>query len=187
MIMSGNEAWWSREMFSGRWRKVDRDGADITLSGRLFQTVGPADDKSLSERYSNLVCCSDQAVTSQQRSAISETRRRSSQRWRHSNVPLSLKLARGRLITAQSCPRPLAQRWRHSNVLRSVTRTAAAPHTAPLFQPGTSRPLLHEAGRHGVKLGCRNVGDGGGGIGARPTRNFRVLATPNSCVPTPFS
>jgi len=29
-----------------RWRKVDRDGADITLSGRLFQMVGPATGKA---------------------------------------------------------------------------------------------------------------------------------------------
>jgi len=29
-----------------RWRKVDRDGADITLSGRLFQIVGPATGKA---------------------------------------------------------------------------------------------------------------------------------------------
>jgi len=35
MIMSGNEAWNRKK----RWRKVDRDGADITLSGRLFQVV----------------------------------------------------------------------------------------------------------------------------------------------------
>jgi len=32
--MSGNEAW-NRNVFK-RWREVDRDGADITLSGRLF-------------------------------------------------------------------------------------------------------------------------------------------------------
>ena len=44
MIMSGNEAW-NRNVFK-RWRKVDRDGADITLSGRLFQTVGPATGKA---------------------------------------------------------------------------------------------------------------------------------------------
>jgi len=36
MIMSGNEAW-NRNVFN-RCRKVDRDGADITLSDRLFQT-----------------------------------------------------------------------------------------------------------------------------------------------------
>ena len=35
MIMSGNEAWNRKK----RRRKVDRDGADITLSGRLFQVV----------------------------------------------------------------------------------------------------------------------------------------------------
>jgi len=29
-----------------RWRKVDRDGADITLSSRLFQMVGPAIGKA---------------------------------------------------------------------------------------------------------------------------------------------
>ena len=28
-----------------RWRKVDRDGADITLSGRLFQMVSSASGK----------------------------------------------------------------------------------------------------------------------------------------------
>ena len=42
--MSGNEAW-NRNVFR-RWRKVDRDGADITLSGRLFQMVGPATGKA---------------------------------------------------------------------------------------------------------------------------------------------
>ena len=44
MIMSGNEAW-NRNAFK-HWRKVDRDGADITLSGRLFQMVGPATRKA---------------------------------------------------------------------------------------------------------------------------------------------
>jgi len=44
MIMSGNEAW-KRNGFK-RWRKVDRDGADITLSGKLFQMVGPATGKA---------------------------------------------------------------------------------------------------------------------------------------------
>jgi len=29
-----------------RGRKVDRDGVDITLSGRLFQVVGPATGKA---------------------------------------------------------------------------------------------------------------------------------------------
>jgi len=29
-----------------RWRKVDRDGAEIALSGRLFQMVGPATAKA---------------------------------------------------------------------------------------------------------------------------------------------
>ena len=42
--MSGNEAW-NRNVFK-RCRKVDRDGADITLSGRLFQMVGPATGKA---------------------------------------------------------------------------------------------------------------------------------------------
>jgi len=42
--MSGNEAW-NRNVFR-RWRKVDRDGADITLSGTLFQMVSPATEKS---------------------------------------------------------------------------------------------------------------------------------------------
>ena len=42
--MSGNEAC-NRNVFK-RWRKVDRDGADITLSGRLFQMVGPATGKA---------------------------------------------------------------------------------------------------------------------------------------------
>jgi len=42
--MSGNEAW-NRNVFK-RWPKVDRDGADITLSGRLFQMVGPATGKA---------------------------------------------------------------------------------------------------------------------------------------------
>ena len=41
--MSGNEAW-NRNVLE-RCRKVDRDGADITLSGRLFH-VGPATGKS---------------------------------------------------------------------------------------------------------------------------------------------
>jgi len=44
MIMSGNEAW-NRNFFKRRW-KVDRDGADITLSGRLFQMVGPSTGKA---------------------------------------------------------------------------------------------------------------------------------------------
>jgi len=44
MILSGNEAW-NRNVFKC-WRKVDRDGADITLSGRLFQMVGPATGKA---------------------------------------------------------------------------------------------------------------------------------------------
>jgi len=44
MIMSGNEGC-NRNVFK-RWRKVDKDGADITLSGRLFQTVGPATGKA---------------------------------------------------------------------------------------------------------------------------------------------
>ena len=43
-IMSRNEAW-NRNVFR-RLRKVDRDGADITLSGRLFQMVGPATGKA---------------------------------------------------------------------------------------------------------------------------------------------
>ena len=42
--MSGNEAW-NRNVFRRR-RKVDRDGADVTLSGRLFQMVGPATGKA---------------------------------------------------------------------------------------------------------------------------------------------
>ena len=46
MIMSGNEAP-SRNVFR-RWRKVDRDGAEITLSGRLLggsgDWEGPAAD-----------------------------------------------------------------------------------------------------------------------------------------------
>jgi len=37
MIMSGNEAW-NRNVFK-RYRKVDRYGADITLSGWLFHVV----------------------------------------------------------------------------------------------------------------------------------------------------
>jgi len=35
--MSENEAW-DRNVFR-HWQKVDRDGADIMLSGRLFQIV----------------------------------------------------------------------------------------------------------------------------------------------------
>jgi len=42
--MSGNEAW-NRNVFRRR-RKVDRDGADVTLSGRLFQMVGPSTGKA---------------------------------------------------------------------------------------------------------------------------------------------
>ena len=42
--MSGNEAW-NRNVFKRR-RKDDGDGADITLSGRLFQMVGPATGKA---------------------------------------------------------------------------------------------------------------------------------------------
>ena len=44
LIMSGNEAW-DRNVFK-RGLKVDRDGVDITLSGRLFQVVGPATGKA---------------------------------------------------------------------------------------------------------------------------------------------
>jgi len=44
VIMSGNEAW-DRNVFKRR-RKVDRDGADIKLSGRLFQMMGPATGKA---------------------------------------------------------------------------------------------------------------------------------------------
>jgi len=44
MTMSGNEAS-NRNVFK-RWRKVDRDRAYITLSGRLFQMVGPATGKA---------------------------------------------------------------------------------------------------------------------------------------------
>jgi len=43
-MMSGNEDW-NRNVFK-RWQKVDRDGADITLSGRLFQMVGLATGKA---------------------------------------------------------------------------------------------------------------------------------------------
>jgi len=46
VIMSGNEGC-NRNVFK-RWRKVDRDGADITFSGRLFQMVGPATGKARS-------------------------------------------------------------------------------------------------------------------------------------------
>jgi len=63
MIMSGNEAW-NRNVFK-RWRKVDRDGADITLSGRLLQMVGPftvggrafpvADGKQLQGRHQQTI------------------------------------------------------------------------------------------------------------------------------------
>ena len=35
-----------RELGLEQKRKVDRDGADITLSGRLFQMVGPATRKA---------------------------------------------------------------------------------------------------------------------------------------------
>jgi len=35
----------NRNIFKRR-RKADRDGADITLSGRLFQMVGPATGKA---------------------------------------------------------------------------------------------------------------------------------------------
>jgi len=44
IIMLGNDDW-NRNVFKRR-RKVDRDGADITLSGRLFQMVGPATGKA---------------------------------------------------------------------------------------------------------------------------------------------
>jgi len=42
--MSRNEDW-NRNVLKRSW-KVDRDGADITLSGRLFQMVGPATGKA---------------------------------------------------------------------------------------------------------------------------------------------
>ena len=45
MIMSGNEAWDRIYVYKCR-QKVDRDGAHITLSGRLFQMVGPATGKA---------------------------------------------------------------------------------------------------------------------------------------------
>ena len=44
MILSANDAR-NRKVF-GHQQKVDRDGADITLSGRLFQMVGPATGKA---------------------------------------------------------------------------------------------------------------------------------------------
>ena len=44
MIMSGNEAW-NRNVFR-RWWKVDRDGAEITLSDGLYQMVGPVTGKA---------------------------------------------------------------------------------------------------------------------------------------------
>ena len=44
IIMLGNDDW-NRNVFKRR-RKVDRDGADITLSGRLFQMVGPSTGKA---------------------------------------------------------------------------------------------------------------------------------------------
>ena len=44
MIMSENEAW-NRNVFKHRL-KFDRDGADITLSGRLFHMVSPATGKA---------------------------------------------------------------------------------------------------------------------------------------------
>ena len=44
MIMSGNETC-NRNVFK-RWRKVDRNRADITFSGRLFEMVGPATGKA---------------------------------------------------------------------------------------------------------------------------------------------
>jgi len=47
--MSGNEAW-NRNVFKRR-RKVHKDGADITLSGRLFQMVGPATGKARFSYY----------------------------------------------------------------------------------------------------------------------------------------
>jgi len=50
-LVSGNEAW-NRTVFR-RWREVDRDGADITLSGRLFQTVGPATGKARPPSWTN--------------------------------------------------------------------------------------------------------------------------------------
>ena len=42
--MSGNEAW-NRNVLDADGR-LTRDGADITLSGRLFQMVGPATGKA---------------------------------------------------------------------------------------------------------------------------------------------
>jgi len=40
MIMAGKEVE-NRNVFR-RWRKVGRDGAEINLSGILFEMVGPA-------------------------------------------------------------------------------------------------------------------------------------------------
>jgi len=59
MIMSGNEAW-NRTVYR-RWRKVDSDGADIALSGRLFQVVGPATGKA---RSPTVGCLTDGTNTS---------------------------------------------------------------------------------------------------------------------------
>jgi len=44
MVMSGNEAQKSNVFTC--WRKVETDGAEVTLSGRLFQMVGPATGKA---------------------------------------------------------------------------------------------------------------------------------------------
>jgi len=48
MTISGNEAW-NRNVFRCWW-KVDRDGAEITLSGRLFEMVGPVSGKVQRQR-----------------------------------------------------------------------------------------------------------------------------------------
>jgi len=48
MTISGNEAW-NRNVFRCWW-KVDRDEAEITLSGRLFEMVGPVSGKVQRQR-----------------------------------------------------------------------------------------------------------------------------------------
>jgi len=52
VIMSGKEAK-NRNVFRCRW-KVERDGAEMTLSSRLFHIVGPATEKAGSSTVGSL-------------------------------------------------------------------------------------------------------------------------------------
>jgi len=129
VIMSGNEAW-NRNVFK-RWRKVDRDGADITLSGRLFQMVGPATGKARPPTVDSFTGGTSRrlvrAERRERRSGRSATQL--TQVWRRSSV-LSL-VARESLhsphdIIRVSCPRTQRLRPRSVSLFLQVFLDSAA-------------------------------------------------------------